>query len=79
MHDAGRMNILQAAEDLVEEILDELLFERSRGKESVEVSPKQLRHEVDVFEGGNENVAQGDDVLVSKMLEQLQFSVRSLG
>ena len=69
MHHAGRVNVFQATEDLVEEILDELLLEWSGGEKSVQVSPKQLGHEVDVFERRNEDVAQGDDVLVPQVLE----------
>lgn len=33
-------------EDLVEEVLDELLLERSRGQEAVEVGTQELSHEV---------------------------------
>jgi hypothetical protein len=35
MHDASGVNVFQATEDLVEEVLDKLLFEWSGGKESV--------------------------------------------
>ena len=32
--------------NLVEEVLNELLFQRSRGQQSVEISPEELSHEV---------------------------------
>jgi hypothetical protein len=35
MHHASGVNVFQATEDLVEEVLDKLLFEWSGGKESV--------------------------------------------
>lgn len=38
-----------AHKDLVKEVLDELLLERARCEEPVEVSPQQFCHEVAVF------------------------------
>jgi len=37
---------LQTSKDLVQEILDELLLERARREESVQVGSKELRDEV---------------------------------
>jgi hypothetical protein len=42
----GRVNVLETSENLVEEVLDELLFERTRSKESVEIGTEQFSHEV---------------------------------
>ena len=44
----------------------------------MQISPEQLRHKINVLERRNENVAQGYNVLVSKMLEKLEFPVCSL-
>lgn len=35
--------------DLVEEVLDELLLERSAGEQSVKICAEQLGHEVDIW------------------------------
>jgi len=44
-------------EDLVEEVLDELLLERSGCEQSVEISAEQFGDEVDILERRDENVA----------------------
>jgi len=44
----------------------------------VQISPEQLCHKVYVLERRNENVAQGYNVLMSKMLEKLEFPICSL-
>lgn len=87
MDNAGRVHILQTSEDLVEEILDELLLQWTRGEESVQIGSEELSDEVaggsadvpsaamimiaqtmrksgyvHVFEGGDEDVAEGDDL-----------------
>lgn len=62
MHDTGRVDVLEATQDLVEEVLDELLLERPRGEEAMEVGAEELGDEVDVLEGGDEDIAEGDDL-----------------
>jgi hypothetical protein len=62
VHDAGRVHVLQAAQDLVEEVLDELLLQRPRGQEAVQVGAEEFGDEVDVFEGGDEDIRKGDDL-----------------
>lgn len=42
----GRVDILEATEDLVKEVLDELLLKRARGKESMKVGTEQLGDKV---------------------------------
>lgn len=54
--DASRVNILEAAENLVEEVLDELLLQWSRREETVEVGAQELGDKVDVLEGRDEDV-----------------------
>jgi hypothetical protein len=44
--DTGRVDVFQASEDLVEEVLDELLFEWTGSEESVEIGTEKLSHEV---------------------------------
>ena len=46
MNDTGRMDILQSAENLVQEVLYELLLKWSGGKETVEISAEELGNEV---------------------------------
>lgn len=48
---AGRVDVFQAAHNLVEEVLDELLFEGPRGEQPVEIGAQQLRYEVAAVEG----------------------------
>lgn len=48
MDDAGRVDVLEASEDLVEEVLDELLLERAAGEESVEIGAEELSDKVAV-------------------------------
>lgn len=87
VHDAGAVDVFEAAKDLIEEVLDELLFEGAGGEEAVEVGAEELGDEVagavlggrfyvvcgrgrgvHVFEGGNEDVAEGDDLVVVRAL-----------
>jgi hypothetical protein len=42
----GRVDVFQTSEDLVKEVLDELLFKRTRCEESVKIGTKELGNEV---------------------------------
>lgn len=79
VHHASRVHVFQTSHDLVQEILDELLLEGPGGQQPVQVSPQELGDEVDVLEGRNEDIAEGDDVLVPEVLEQFQLTVGPLG
>lgn len=46
MDDTGRVNVFQTSEDLVEEVLDKLLLEWTRGEESVKIGTEELSDEV---------------------------------
>lgn len=46
MNDAGRVDVFQTSQDLVKEVLDELLLERSGGKETVKISTEEFGHEI---------------------------------
>ena len=46
MHDSGGVDIFEPSEDLVEEVLDELLFEWSRCEQTVQIGSKQLSDEI---------------------------------
>lgn len=50
VYHAGGVNVFQTTHDLVEEVLDELLFERPGGEQTVQVGAKQLGDEIDVLE-----------------------------
>lgn len=74
----GRIAWIFTYENLIEEVLDELLLERSRSQQAVEIGTQELSHEVagavsvvshpfdqrdiHVLEWGNENIAQADDL-----------------
>jgi len=79
MYHSSGMDIFQPTKDLVEEVLDELLLQGSRGKKAVEVGAEEFRNEVNVFERRDENIAEADNILVSQVLEQFQLTVCSLG
>lgn len=66
-------------ENLVKEVLDELLLERSTRQETMQVGTEELGDKVDVLERGNENVGERDDVFVLDVLEELELSVGALG
>ena len=66
--DAGRVDVLQSTEDLVQEVLDELLLQWSGRQETVQVGTEELRDEVDVLEGGDEDVAERDDLQAVRQL-----------
>ena len=45
-------------QNLVEKVLYKLFLERSAGQKSMQIGTQKLSHEVDIFEGRNEDVAQ---------------------
>lgn len=45
----------------------------------MQVGSEQFCNEIDILKRGDEDVAKGDDVLVSQVLEQLQLTVGPLG
>ena len=47
---------------MVEKVLNELLLEGPGCEEAMEVGAEKLSDEVDVLEGGDEDVTQGDDL-----------------
>ena len=46
VHYAGRVDVLEAAENLVEEVLDKLFFERTRGEQTMEIGAEKFRNKV---------------------------------
>lgn len=48
MHHARRVDVLETAEDLVQKVLDKLLFERARGEEAVQIGAEKLGDKVAV-------------------------------
>jgi len=56
------VHILQTTQNLVKEVLDELLLEGSRCKQTVEIGAEELGDKVDVLEGRDEDVAEADDL-----------------
>ena len=64
VYDTCGVDILQATEDLVEEVLDELFLERARGEETVEIGAQKLGDKVAGGRSGDENGRQGMDAHV---------------
>ena len=46
MNDTGGVDVFQTTEDLVQEVLDELLFQRSGSEQSVKIGTQELGNEV---------------------------------
>jgi hypothetical protein len=44
--DTGGVNVFQATEDLIQEVLDELLFKGSRSQETVQIGTQELGNEI---------------------------------
>lgn len=44
----------------------------------MQVCTEEFRDKVDIFEGRDEDIRERDDILMSDMLEQLEFSIGSL-
>lgn len=78
MNDAGGVDILETAKNLVEEILDELLLQGPGGEKTMKVGAKELRDKVDVLQRGYEDVVKTDDILVLEVLEKFELTIGSL-
>lgn len=72
------MDVLEAPQDLVGEVLDELFLQGSRRQQAVQVCALELGDKINILQGRQENVVQRDQILVAQVLEQLEFSVCSL-
>ncbi len=77
--DACRVDVLETTENLVQEVLDKLLLERSARQETVQIGTEKFGNEVNVFERRDEDIAEADDVLVTDVLEQFELTVGTLG
>ena len=55
--EAGIDGEIEAHQDLVQKVLDKLLLQRPRGKETMKVSAEQLSHEIAAKEGGEDREA----------------------
>ena len=82
MEDVGRVDVLEAPEDLVEEVADVVIAQPLGLEKLVEVGLHEALHDVDVAEtldvDGTEDVADVDDVLVLEPVEDLDLPERSL-
>ena len=76
--DARGVHVLETTQDLIQKVLHELLLERPRLQQPVQIRPLQLGDEVDVLQRRQEDILQSDQVLVSEMLQQLEHPVRAL-
>ena len=64
VYDTCGVYILQATEDLVEEVLDELFLERARGEKTVEIGAQKLGDKVARGRSEDEDGRQGMDAHV---------------
>lgn len=44
----------------------------------MQICTEELSDKVDIFQRGNEDIREGDDILVANMLEELELSISSL-
>lgn len=65
-------------QDLIQEILNELLLQRPARQQPMQIRTKELRYKVNVLEWGDEDVGEGDDVLVLDVLEEFEFAIGAL-
>lgn len=76
---ARRVHVLEASQDLVREVLDELFLQGAGRQQAVEVCALQLGNKVDVLQRRQKDIVERDQVLMAQVLQQLEFSVGSLG
>lgn len=84
MDDARRVDVLQAAQHLIDEELHVVVGQSLCANDVVQVGAHQMGHQVDLLKSFErfavvESVQQADDVLVVHVLQQPQFAERSLG
>jgi hypothetical protein len=63
MDDAGRMDELEASQDLIGEVLYVTILKGPRGKKTVQVGRKELCYNVDVLRWRYKHVVQGKKLL----------------
>lgn len=85
MDNSGTMNVLEAAQNLIDQKLHMVVGQPLRANNIVQVGAHQVRTHVHLFERLQpiavrmEHVEQSDHVLVVHVLEQTQLAVRSFG
>jgi len=72
-------DMIETHQDLIQEILNKLFFQRPAGQQAMEIRSQQFGDEIDIFKGRNKNIGESDDVLVLDVLEELEFSIGALG
>jgi len=63
-HDGDQKQDWSTYHDLVEEVLDELLLQGPGGQQAMQIGTEKLGDEVDVFKGRDEDVTQGNDLIL---------------
>lgn len=82
--DAGGVDVLEAAQHLVDQELHVIVGKALRSNDVVQVGSHEMSHEVDLLERFQgvamvEGVEQSDDVLVVHVLQQPKLAKRPLG
>jgi hypothetical protein len=62
VNDARAVHIFETSKNLVKEILDELLLERSRSKKSMKVGSEKFCDEINIFQGRNKHIRKCNDL-----------------
>lgn len=62
MNDARAVYIFETSKNLVKEILDKLLLERSRSKKTMKVGSEKFCDKVNIFQGRNKHIRECDDL-----------------
>lgn len=73
------MHVLEAAQDLVQEVLDKLFLQGPRLQQTVKIRALKLGDKVNVLQRRQEDVLEANEVFVSEMLEKLELTVRAFG
>lgn len=74
----GKYDVVETHQDLIQEILNKLLFQWSAGQQAVEIRSQQFGDEINIFERRNKNIGECDDILMLNVLEELEFSIGAL-
>ena len=61
--------MIETHQDLIQEILNKLFFQRPAGQQTVEIRSQQFGNEINIFKWRNKNIGESDDVLVLDVLE----------
>ena len=65
--------------DLVEKVLDKLLFKRPTRQQPVQIRPQKLRDKVDILQRRDKDVVERNDVVMLEVFQQTKFAECAFG